>query len=444
MRSGFLGSITALLAGAGLALGQSAETLPAPRTLPAATPAAPAVSLSGPMAPPAVEGLSAGWADLTGGILGKDRLWFSGEYLMWIIKNDMLPPLATTTPRETDVLARGILGRRDTLILLGHDNPPDEEKTSERFGGRFSLGYWLDDCKETGAEATFFFLGRREQPVQLGPDDRLLARPFSDVATVLEDSLLIEFPGLVRGAIRVDRPSELWGAEANFIKNLHKGWCYNDWHLDFLAGFRFLSLEEELNIGDVRTYLSPLSRVIRRLFPNFSTLAGDTFVDEDHFATENHFYGGQVGLDFSYSNGIFTVELLGKVAAGGVDEMVDIAGSQVLIKPGGATTVSRGGLLALASNSGRVERGEFAVVPQLDVSGGVRLTNWCGLYVGYSIIYWSDVVRPADQVDRELDTSEIPNFPHPSAPTGLRSPHNPFKSAEFFAQGVNLGVEFHW
>jgi len=66
------------------------------------------------------------------------------------------------------------------------------------------------------------------------------------------------------------------------------------------------------------------------------------------------------------------------------------------------------GLLARPSNSGRSSRDAFAAVPECAVTLGYRVTRWLRATVGYSFLYWSDVARPGDQIDRGLDRRQIP------------------------------------
>src|SRR5579872_32888 len=67
------------------------------------------------------------------------RLWARAEYLLWFTKTGRVPPLLTTG-LNTDKIP-GALGNADTRVLFG-----GELDYHERNGGRFSLGYFLDDA----------------------------------------------------------------------------------------------------------------------------------------------------------------------------------------------------------------------------------------------------------------------------------------------------------
>jgi len=62
------------------------------------------------------------------------------------------------------------------------------------------------------------------------------------------------------------------------------------------------------------------------------------------------------------------------------------------------------------------------------------------------VLYWTNVVRPGQQIDRSLDEAQIPNFDTlgPGSPSTLGRPAVPFRQSDFWAQGLNLGVEFRY
>src|SRR5437764_1062723 len=75
------------------------------------------------------------------------------------------------------------------------------------------------------------------------------------------------------GTVAIHASSRLWGAEANLRTNLCRDCCYR---VDLIGGFRFLSLEERLNISETEVPLAPGSF-------EFSSLT-------DSFSTQNRFY----------------------------------------------------------------------------------------------------------------------------------------------------------
>src|SRR5262249_42963212 len=135
---------------------------------------------------------------------------------------------------------------------------------------------------------------------------------------------------------------------------------------------------------------------------------GGTNIDiRETFGTHNNFYGGQLGLDWEYRRGRWTFDVLGKVALGDSHEVVIINGATATTVPGEPTTVQPFGFFALPTNIGRFTRDEFAVVPEVGVKLGYQITPHIKFTVGYTFLYWSDVVRPGDQFDRVLNLSQI-------------------------------------
>jgi hypothetical protein len=65
------------------------------------------------------------------------------------------------------------------------------------------------------------------------------------------------------------------------------------------------------------------------------------------------------------------------------------------------------------------------------------------VYAGYNFLYWSNVIRPGDQIDRTVDLTFVPNAP-PVPPSGQNRPAPTFGQSDFWAQGVQFGVQFRW
>ncbi|WP_299009694.1 BBP7 family outer membrane beta-barrel protein, partial [uncultured Caulobacter sp.] len=90
-------------------------------------------------------------------------------------------------------------------------------------------------------------------------------------------------------------------------------------------------------------------------------------------------------------------------------------------EPGEDPETRSGGLLAQDSNIGNYERNELSVLPQLGVTLGYKLTERLKLTGGYTFVYWSNVVRPGDQIDPEVNPGNLP-FANPPDADGLRTP----------------------
>ena len=59
-------------------------------------------------------------------------------------------------------------------------------------------------------------------------------------------------------------------------------------------------------------------------------------------------------------------------------------------------------MFAQPTNIGHYSRNVFAVVPEVGLSVGFEVTAWLRLSLGYNFLYWSDVVRPGEQIDRVI------------------------------------------
>jgi hypothetical protein len=270
-----------------------------------------------------------------------------------------------------------------------------------RSGGRFTVGIPLPWWQSTAIETTFLFLN--ERTIRFGADSNqfpLLARPFFNLNEGIEFSQITATPGVATGRVDVASSSRLWGGEINLRRNL---WTGPSWNVDWLAGFRYLDLNERLEILENANVL-------------VGDLAGSQATVFDSFATRNQFYGGQLGLIGRGNYGAWSFDVWGKFAMGSTSQVVNVVGNQVVVSPTGTTTNFTGGLLALDSNIGRHTRDQFTVVPELGVTVGYQLGHHWRAFIGYNVVYWSSVLRPGDQIDRVLDVTRIPNFNTGSIP----------------------------
>jgi len=169
-------------------------------------------------------------------------------------------------------------------------------------------------------------------------------------------------------------------------------------------------------------------------------VAGGGFLVSDRFTTRNRFYGGQVGLDTELRRGRWFLDLKGKIALGSNNQVVNINGNTIITDPRTGTTALTGGLLALSTNSGHFTREMFAVAPEGTINVGYQISENVRAYVGYNLLYISDVVRPANQIDRAVNTNFLP----PATPSLPVRPAFVFKGTDFWAQGLNFGLEFRY
>ena len=113
------------------------------------------------------------------------RLWFRSEYLLGWIKTTKFPPLVTSGPASDAI--PGALGSPNTSILFGRGGMDYQDRS----GGRFTLGYRLDDDHRWGIEGGYFFLaGRNIGQAFTSPGEPTLATPFFNVNKGIQDASL--------------------------------------------------------------------------------------------------------------------------------------------------------------------------------------------------------------------------------------------------------------
>jgi len=102
------------------------------------------------------------------------------------------------------------------------------------------------------------------------------------------------------------------------------------------------------------------------------------------------------------------------------------------------------GFLASGSNSGHFTRDVFAVVPEVGINLGWQITTQLRASVGYTFLYWSSVVRPGDQVDVGLSGTQLPTDTRFNPGAGPARPAVLLRGKDFWAQGINFGLEFRY
>ena len=168
------------------------------------------------------------------------------------------------------------------------------------------------------------------------------------------------------------------------------------------------------------------------------------FEVRDSFLTQNDFHGAELGVKGEWTTGRWSLGLLGRLALGNVKQRVAINGSTDVMVMGMPQPTETGGLLALTTNIGTYEQDSFAVLPELGANLGLQITERLRGTIGYSFVYWSNVVRPGDQIDLDLNQTFIPRFGGGTAGSGFRRPEFNFRETDYWAQGLNVGLDYRW
>jgi hypothetical protein len=357
--------------------------------------------------------------------LGRDLTWVSAEYLAWWTKGTQVPPLAATGVIDPTG-QQGIMAQQNLLAGSFGD--------SLHGGARFGIGHWFTDEQRRGVDARFFFLFRNGSTFTANSNQYpTLFLPFNNVNTpVGPTGNVVAAPGIAQGGIAVTLENSLWGAEVNYRRFLMGNACAR---LDGLAGFRYVNFTETLSITETATLLNTAP----------FTSPGGTI--NDRFRTENNFYGGQVGLTGEVRRGRWFVDGRATVALGTVQQRAEINGGQARLLPNGTTGVYAGGLYALpGANIGTYTQNKFAVMPEVGLNLGYHITPNLRVFVGYNFLYLSSVLRPGNVIDPNLDAARIPNFAVPGSPAPLAVPRPvpQMTTTDFFAQGINFGLQWTW
>ena len=376
--------------------------------------------------------VSTGGCDTLCGPAG--RFWIGAEYLLWQTKGNRLPALATGAPVGTPRNVAGTLGGPGTTTLIGDRDYANDWRSGFRLYG----GAWLNASQTLGIDGDWFFLGESSTREAAGSDgSRIVTRPFTNTVrrgannsftevAPFQDTQLVSFPNILSGDVVVDTRSEFFGAGANGIVNLL---CNPCGRLDFLLGWRYLSLEDELVIRENLTGLAG------------SENPGTTFQVRDYFNTRNQFNGVNLGLAWERRAGSFFFNARGSVALGNTNSIVEIDGNTVITNRNGNAQNYAGGLLTQPSNIGRYELNKFATVTEVGLKAGLQVTDNLRVYAGYNFIYWSDVIRTGGVIDLRVNGSQIP--PRTNV-TGALYPRFEPRYTDFWAHGIVIGAQIRY
>jgi hypothetical protein len=309
-------------------------------------------------------------------------VWTSADLLLWWIRRQPLPLLATTGPTGGPGAVLGGGGVNGDLVL----------------GGRFSAGAWFDDFHTVGVQASYLFLGSQQTERTVVSDGSVpLFRPFFDLSSGQPGALPVAVPGGVAAHAFSDN---FQGLNLLFRKNVC-GW-YEPNHpfwvgVDLTLGYSYLTVQEGL-------------AVLSDLPP-----AGSQQLALDRFRTRSQFDGGQVGLMAEFHSPALVAHVEAGLALGATAQSALIDGS------------TPGALLAQQGYFGIHHHSTFSVVPQFGLGVGWRVRPWLRLTLSYNALVWTGVVRPGDQASLAVNSP---------GPTPFK-----FRDSDLWVQGLGAGVE---
>ncbi len=361
------------------------------------------------------------------------------EYLLWWVKGAPLSaPLVSTGPAAND---EGFLVNSQSRVLYGAPfSPAVGGNNTQNFpgfsGGRLTLGYWLDEGRHLAVEARGFMLQSRTARFEAQGNSLALGSsgiripvfntvpytPGSETdLTLSENGLPVSIPGIIAGGVVITNSLRFWGTDATGVFNVYR---FSSWELNVLAGFRYLDLSESFNLT---LSIAGLANTI---------FEGQSGYATDKFETRNQFYGADLGLRGRTFWGPVSLELSGRVALGVSHEVLNVSG---MFQATNYTAASgQQGIFAQPSNSGERASNDFAVVPEFGAKIGYDVTPSVRVTLGYDFLYYSRVVRPGDQLDRNLPKGQI--FQQGGSSVSSTSPTALFNKTDFFAQGLSVGL----
>lgn len=366
--------------------------------------------------------------------------WISYEFLGWWQSGMKLPPLVTTSvdPNVPRTEA-GVLTSPSTRVLFGGGDVLQDDAFD---GGRLRFGVWLDKCHTWGVGAEFFQIGRESESFTgSSTGSPVLSRPFFNTQTGLDDAELVAFPDVLSGTVAAYADSKLVGGSFHFkyLRCCDEGcsrwlFCGCPEHYcsrtETMFGYRYLELEERVAITENLV--------------STDTANPGTFAIIDQFDTRNQFNGFDLGWLFRNTRGFWTFDTMLRIGIGNTKQTVTINGQTTINDPNENPQVQTlpGGLLTQTSNIGTYRQNEFTVVPEFNMNLGYQLTDHLRATLGYTFIYWSNVVRPGEHISLDLNTDLLP--PPAEDVTGVLRPAFAFDTTDYWVQGINVGCEYRW
>lgn len=412
-----------------LALGAAPAQVPSGADPAPRGPSTPVRTISTSVASDAVgeaDGQPAVWpnptcGDCPEGVCGPPgRFWVRTEALLWWTRGQEFPPLVTASPLGTPLSTAGLLGQPTTAVLFGGDRMDADTRT----GARITAGFWLDREQTLGLEASYFQLETEIDNFTANQaSNPVLTLPFFDV-NGQQRRRVTNFPGFASGAVSLDSSSRFYSGDAHLLANLY---CGCNCRVDALLGYRQARLNDNFLFADSER-----------------DTAGRQIDLVDQFDTRNRFHGADLGLAAQLRRCNWSVDLSARVALGVNERDVNVNGASLFTVPGQAPVTRPGGFLALPSNIGRRSDDEFTAIPELSAAVGYQVTRRLRATLGYTFIYWPNVVRSGDQIDTTVNQSQLPSVTSPGALMGPARPAPLLNDSDFWAHGLSFGLELRF
>lgn len=81
------------------------------------------------------------------------------------------------------------------------------------------------------------------------------------------------------------------------------------------------------------------------------------------------------------------------------------------------------------------------MVPEATLNLGANVTRNLTAFVGYNFLYANHVLRPGNQIDRQVNPDQVPGFGGTTGVfAGPARPQPLLNDSDFWAQGINFGL----
>ncbi len=404
--------------------------------------------------------------------------WVDSEYLLWFTKGQpVLHPLLTTSA-PVDM---GVLGAASTTTLVDRGSLGYNVIS----GLRMTAGFFGDADRRFGFNMTGFFTERRSNIQNFGGLGNvagvpILARPIVD-ANLATSTIVLSGPDFGPASVQVGTNTSTYSIEPSAVWNLYRSGPGSRmvWSLDFMAGYRFFQLKEELWISSYTALNGTTVLPIFQTGPfgvitlvgsqsnpaqaNFGGVIAQTpcFLDvRDRFKATNQFNGLGFGLRSEARYGMVTASANAKISVGNMHQRLEIFGGSAFYDPtgvsgaqvinalvpgvGGGRGASYGGVLASGANIGTFDSDRFSFLPEFGATVGIALTKGLTGYLGMNFLYMPDVIRPGNQANPTVSSAAIPFGSNFGAPGGIRAERMLFDQSDCWLGGISLGLQLRY
>ena len=365
----------------------------------------------------------------TGAALAQGTAALMGGDSRWSVSAEALFAWFKSSPTPVPIITDSYFDAPGVNVLLGGGSVD----TNPNAGLKITGAHRIDS--RLGVELAGFYIPTRSTSSSVSstgqPGSIDLFLPFFDVTINQENVTEISYWPDYRGSAQAKLSNNLGGGELNVTWTMPP---QEAWRVDLLGGFRFLQLRESYTITTSSPY-NPPNPV-------------DIWNTTDSFDARNRFYGVQIGARAAYDQGPWVGNVIGKLALGTMQQRVSVNGFLETndYNNYGPTQAFSGGYFALPSNSGDHSRNTFAVVPEIALNLGYRLTSQATVYVGYSFLYASNVARPGEHINRNVNPTQSVAYGNdpPATLVGAAQPAFNFNTTDFWAQTLSIGLAYRF